>query len=148
MEVPMDGAAVDRLMTILGDKAAALGLASLSEDELNVVLSWQARGVLGNGGFEFHFEGSHPLADVAKRFRTLGFERAADACDHVRSAVFPGGEEPADDKAREALAARVDWDLFTPQLDLVYETITWKDLRDAIARYVVAHPQAFALASA
>jgi hypothetical protein len=143
----MDRAAIDRLLESLGERAEAFGIESLSEHEVNILLPWHARGVLSNGGFEFWYEASEPLAEPAARLRMLGFGAAADACDEVRKAVFPGGRESRDGATRMAITSQVDWRRFEPQIEAVY-AVSWDDLRSAIARYVVAHSDAFGIASA
>jgi uncharacterized protein DUF4375 len=132
------------LVTALADKAQASGIGALSDEERNALVPWWAVGELDNGGFQLFFEANHPLADVSRRLRLLGFEGAAAACDEVAAALFPGGKEPLDRAAKEALLAGVEWKQFRPQERVIF-AVEWDELLRAIGRYVDAHPQAFGI---
>jgi Domain of unknown function (DUF4375) len=140
----MDESETEQLLRRIGERAQALGLGVLNEEQRNVIIPWWARGELGNGGFEQFFQTDHPLADVSRRLRLLGFEAAADACDQVLAALFSGGREPVDRAAKEALLAEVDWKRFRPQERVIF-AIDWDELVRAIGRYVDAYPGAFGI---
>lgn len=135
----MNRNAASKLVKRLGAQADARGIESLSEHQRNVLVPYWARGVIGNGGFEYFFEGSYDLVDVARRFRALGLTDVAGACEQVAGAVF-GAALPLP-QGREAILARVDWSAFREQERVVYG-LSWEALQDAIAAYVSSHPEA------
>ena len=132
---------VERLMEQLGQKADERGLAALDPAERTVLLAWWARGVIGNGGFKYFFEGGSELGPVARAFRALGFPKAAEACEHVDAEVVPEGRAPRDDEARRAALAHVDWRRFeADQLEIF--AVKWELLSGAIGRYIENQSQA------
>lgn len=130
------------LVSSLGAQADLHGLDSLSEEERSVLVPYWARGVIGNGGFRYFYEGNHDLHDVARRMRTLQLDAAATACESVAQHVFAGGAVPRNDDEREALLSKVDWKRFSQEEDVVFD-LRWEDILDAVGRYVEAHPAAF-----
>jgi hypothetical protein len=126
----------------LGAKADLDGFDSLSEEEKTILAPYWARGVIGNGGFRYFFEGKHDLTDVARRMKALQFDAAAAACEKVARQVFPRGLAPADDAEREALLAKVDWKRFAGEEDVIFD-LGWQELLEAVAGYIDRHLDAF-----
>lgn len=118
----------------LGVKADEHGLESLTAKERTILLPWFARGVIGNGGFRYFFEGGHDLAEVAGAFRELGRHAVASACERV-------GSRFAEQRPKDL--AQVNWDQFTNEEDVIYE-LTWEELLAAIGKFVDQHRDAFA----
>jgi uncharacterized protein DUF4375 len=131
---------VERLMHQLGQKADDLGLSALEAPERTVLLAWWARGVIGNGGFKYFFEGGSELGPVAREFRALGFPKAAEACERVDAEVVAEGRLPHDEAARRAALARVDWRRFEADEREIF-AVKWELLSSAIGRYVETHGQ-------
>jgi hypothetical protein len=117
----------------LGVKADERGLESLTPEERTILVPWVARGVIGNGGFRYFFEGNLDLAEVARAFRELGCHQVGEACERVLSAFSAG--RPTD-------LARVDWDRFLADEDVVYE-LKWEGLLSAIASHINENREAF-----
>ena len=131
------------IVRMLAVKADDRGMEALSEHEKNIVLPWSARGIIGNGGFKYFFEGSHPLSDVSQRFRALGLERVARSCDEVLVALFGHQPEIVGQSEREAGLGGIDWDRFEAHEDVVFE-LKWEELLDVIGAYIDRFPEAFA----
>jgi hypothetical protein len=70
-----------------------------AEEQKDVLLPWVARGIIGNGGFKYFYQGLQfdPLV-TAQAFRALGLEDVAAACERSLS-VFPGGRMPDNEAA-------------------------------------------------
>lgn len=132
---------VERLMGQLGQKADELGMAALEPLERTALLAWWARGVVGNGGFKYFFEGGSDLAPVAGAFRALGFSAAAEACERVDAQVVAEGRLPRDEGARRAALAHVDWRRFEADERELF-AVKWELLGAAIGRYVEAAKKA------
>jgi len=130
---------VQRIIKELGVRAEMDGIGTLNEEERDVLVPYWARGIIGNGGFKYFFEGTYDLADVARRFRQLKLESVAAASDAVLAAVFPAGP-PAGAKQREEALSRADWSQFELEEDAVFD-LTWEALESAIAAYVLQHPR-------
>jgi len=138
----MDNQQTRDIIDVLAFRADESGIETLNADERVVVLAWGARGVIGNGGFKYFFEGSTDLGTVAEAFRCLGLDAVAEVCDDVQRSVFAGGRTPSSEKERDAALAMVDWRQFDDKEDVVFE-LSWDDLLGAIARYIEAHASAF-----
>ena len=76
----LDFSFADDVCSDLGSRAQRDGIQSLSEQERAVLLVWWAQGIIGNGGFEYFYEGASNMIDVAEAFQELGFAEAAQAC--------------------------------------------------------------------
>lgn len=130
------------LMKRLGREADERGIGSLNEDQRNVLVPYWAHGVIENGGFKYLLEWSYDLIDVARRFRALGFPDVGNACEEVARSVLGERTNP-DPSDRAAILSRVDWDAFQPQEAVVFR-VSSDALKDSIAAYVSAHPDAAA----
>jgi hypothetical protein len=106
----LDTLEVKKALKALGEEADAEGIDRLTDEQRNALVPYWARGVIGNGGFRYFFQGNHDLTDVARRLRTLGLDPAAEACDQVAAAIFPGGVAPGEEARREAILRQVDWE--------------------------------------
>ena len=53
----------------LGRRAEENGIQSLSKPEQTVLLVWWAQGIIGNGGFEYFYEGACNMTDVAEAYQ-------------------------------------------------------------------------------
>jgi hypothetical protein len=87
---------VDRTALALGKKAEKTGIDSLSEAEQALVACWWAAGLVGNGGFEYLFEGAffHGAANQMPRIeRSFALVHLPEAAAAVRgaAAVFAPG---------------------------------------------------------
>jgi hypothetical protein len=126
---------IERFMQQLGQKADDSGLSAFEPPERTVLLAWWARGVIGNGGFKYFFEGGAELGPVARAFHALGFPKAAEACDRVDAEVVAEGRVPRDDEARRAALAHVDWKRFQAD-EREISAVKWELLSSAIGRYI------------
>jgi hypothetical protein len=94
----VDSQRAKEILRDLGARADLHGVYSLSEEEKTVLVPyWAARGVIGNGGFRYFFEGKHQLLEVARRMRLLQLNAVADACEKVVRDIFPNGVPPDSD---------------------------------------------------
>ncbi len=131
---------VEQLMQQLGQKADALGSSALASLERTVLLAWWARGVIGNGGFKYFFEGGSELGPIARAFRSLGFPQAAQACERVDAEVVVEGRLPRDDEGRRAALAQVDWRRFEAAEREIF-AVKWESLTRAIGRHIETETQ-------
>jgi hypothetical protein len=136
----------DDVVSAVAVKADEVGYGGLSEHERNVLVPWWAYGIICNGGFKFFFEGRYDLARydlgaLARRFRVLGLEDAAVACEHVVAALF-GGAQPADPARWKAMVAGVEWSLVAPHEKKIY-SVSWDRLLVAIGGYLERYRQQF-----
>ena len=79
-----------RLMDRIGEKADRLGTEGLTEAQRHFLLPLWAQSIVGNGGFEYFFEGASNILDVADSFEALGYPEAAAAC-RKSVEIFPEG---------------------------------------------------------
>src|SRR5215475_10796835 len=100
---------VERILHELGVKADEWGIDVLTAEQRNVLLPWSARGIIGNGGFKYFYEGTQDPLATARAFRALGFEDVATACERSLF-VFRLGRVPISEPARLKAFAAVDWD--------------------------------------
>jgi hypothetical protein len=126
---------VEQLMQRLGQIADQSGLTVLEPPERTVLLAWWARGVVGNGGFKYFFEGGSELGPVASAFRALGFPQAAEACERVEAEVASEGGLPRDEQGRRSALAHVDWRRFQADEREIF-AVKWELLSAAIGRYI------------
>jgi hypothetical protein len=127
------------LVDRLGDRAELEGIGTLSEEERTVLLPWWARGVIGNGGFHYFYQGSADLHDVARRMAALGFADVARACEAVATRV--DASVPGRAAQTEHLDA-IRWKDFEVAEGVVLE-LDFDALLAAIERYVEDRPAAF-----
>jgi hypothetical protein len=109
-------------------------------------LPWSARGIIGNGGFRYFYEGTQDPLATARAFRALGFEDVATACERSLF-VFPLGRMPLGEPGRFEAFKAVDWDSNSVrELDKTVWRLTWDDLLASIGVYMSRHPAAFRIA--
>ena len=133
---------VEHILGELGLEADEWGIDVLTTEQKDVLLPWVARGIIGNGGFKYFYQGLQfdPLV-TAQAFRALGLEDVAAACERSLS-VFPGGRMPDN----EALLAAVDWNSDSlRELDKTVWRLSWDDLLASIGAYMSRHPAAFGI---
>lgn len=74
-----------------------LGLEKASESERVVTLVWHSFGIIGNGGFQYLFEGDFTgdpgFVLTAAAFRRIGCVQAAEAFEEALG-LFPGNRPP------------------------------------------------------
>ena len=133
---------IDRIATRIGERAERDGLASLSLVEKTVLLPWWASGIIGNGGFQYFYEGASEAAEVADAFDRIGCPAAAEACRKSLE-VFPSGVPPADHEARRGFLDSIqdeDHTLFEPLDEIIWQ-ITDNELESRLEIYIEANRQ-------
>jgi hypothetical protein len=87
-------------------------LAALPAEGKVVLWTWHASGIIGNGGFQYLFEGvfeTDPYyAGTLAAFRTIGTQECAGALEEALQ-VFPRGKPPVDRDRRLRLWRRQGW---------------------------------------
>jgi hypothetical protein len=131
---------VERILANLGLKADQWGIDTLRDEEKNVLLPWSARGIIGNGGFKYFYQGTTDPVATARAFRTLGLEEVAQACEKSIS-IFPGGRWPGAGESWKYVD-RVDWGLLRDAEKTVWG-LTFDDLLSSIAAYISRRPAVF-----
>lgn len=147
----------DEVVQRLEGAADALGAEPTGAEERAIVLTWHASGVVGNGGFEYLFEGGFYVRDPGYAHTLAGFEAvgATAKAAALREALgwFPGSTPPEDPRARLAafVAAPADerqrlnerfWaesDAFTTKL-AGYIRANQAAVEDALRRYEERRP--------
>jgi hypothetical protein len=132
---------LERAIYELCTRADEGGLESLPDRQRTVVLAWGARGIIGNGGFRYFFEGAWHMTAVADAFRILGFAEAADACEKSLE-IFPDHTPPQDAKRRRAILSDTNFKPYAPYEKIVYR-IEFDALRSAIGEYIQQHAADF-----
>ena len=141
-----DFAFVSAVCDGLGNRAERDGLQSLSEPERSVLLVWWAQGIIGNGGFEYFYEGACNMPEIAAAFQELGLSEAADACRQSMT-LFPPevlGEDPK--RCYETLTRLDDnyvKDFFLPLSRIIWATDDDDQLSMRAANYIRSHAGAF-----
>lgn len=118
------------------------GIEALTARQQLVVHAWSARGIIGNGGFQYFLQGDRPLASISEAFRALGFEDAAIACERVREKVASAagvGERARRDAVIHD--SRKNGALDTED-GAVFE-VGGDEMRAAIGRYMRSNPRDF-----
>jgi len=136
---------VNSIATKLGKRAEANGIEALNDIERTVLLIWWASGIIGNGGFQYFFEGATEAAEVAEAFDRAGCTAAAAACRQALQ-VFPGGIPPIDQQERCDFLDSVqdqDHDLFL-ELDEVIWATSDDGLEARLIAYIEDHRDVFA----
>jgi len=137
---------VERIIEELGVKADEWGIDVLTAEQKNVLLPWSARGIIGNGGFKYYYEGNQDPLATARAFRALGFEDVATACERSLF-VFPLGRMPLGEPGRFEAFKAVDWDSNSVrELDRTVWRLKWDDLLASIGVYMSRHSAAFRIA--
>src|SRR5262249_23507411 len=95
-----DSKLCDRMFRlILKQYGNDIDAAELSEKECVVLLAYHAMGIIGNGGFNYLFEGNFPgdphFALTAAAYQAIGCAAAAKAFRQALG-LFPGGRPPED----------------------------------------------------
>src|SRR5688572_3543263 len=107
--------------------AEVRGLGALSEAQRAVVLAWGGKGIIGNGGFKYFYEGEWRMAELAAAYRALGFTSAAEACEGSLSA-FPQHTPPEDQRLRRDFLGPEAVALFDDLEQDVFD-LDWHDLK-------------------
>jgi hypothetical protein len=130
---------VSDVLELLGARAEAQGLDSLSQAEQRVLLVGWAQGIVGNGGFQYFYEGASNARQVADAFEALGFSEAASAF-RTSLSVFPNGVAPEDQEIRRDWLDRNET-ISTPVFDRLEGTIfaVSDQLDQAIIAYLCEH---------
>jgi Domain of unknown function (DUF4375) len=93
-------AAFDLVVRHYGDD---FDVSKLRPVECNLLLAYQAWGIIGNGGFNYLFEGNFKgdpeFALTAEAYRAIGCAEAAEAFQEALD-LFPGGRPPTDIEER------------------------------------------------
>lgn len=131
---------VEQILKNLGRTADQRGFDALTREEKNVLLPWSARGVIGNGGFKYFYQGTMDPIATARAFRLLGWEEVACACEESL-AVFPGRRWPGPADSWKHLDG-VDWERFR-DIDRKVCGLTFDNLLSSIATYISRRPGAF-----
>src|SRR5258706_7684422 len=93
--------AFDRIVRHLPDKECGRENVLLEPAQV-ILLTYKAKGIIDNGGFQFFYEGASHAIDVAWAFDELGFPDVGDIC-RSSMAVFPNGIPPPDHDERDAV---------------------------------------------
>jgi hypothetical protein len=117
------------------------GIEALPPPHRIVVHAWSARGIIGNGGFQYYYEGAWMMADVAAAYRALGFDEAARACESSLE-IFPARVPPQDRQRRWEIISKTDFDQFSSEVEKIFD-VEWASLKTAIAEYMARHPDDF-----
>ena len=133
--------ALTRRIYAICNSADEQGIEALPATQRAVVLAWAGRGIIGNGGFKYFYEGQWRMAETAAAYRILGFPEAADACERSLD-VFPKRQPPRDDEEREQFLGEESSNLFE-ELEKVVYALDWDSLKLAIGSYIESRPEAF-----
>lgn len=137
----MNRAMVQKLMHDLGYRADAHRLETLNAHQRVALLAWSTIGIIYNGGFRYFYEGTIDMREAVQAFRTLGLDKAADACLESLS-MFPGGHQPTTENERWELVRSRDWRTLAEAEARLFE-LGWDAITDAIGAYVARHPEEF-----
>lgn len=124
------------LVRELALRADALGLEALPHPAQMLVLAWSARGIIGNGGFRYWYQGKND-AEVRltiDAFRVLGVRVVADACQESLAA-FPAGVVPTNEADRDRAIAAIDWSKLRDAESVVFD-VSFEELLEHMGRYV------------
>jgi hypothetical protein len=133
----------DRVGKLLGERVDKYGLDALSPPQEVVLLSWWAKGIIDNGGFQFFYEGASNAAQVAEAFDALGFTAAGQAFRESLT-LFPHGTPQNDHQERQEWLDSVGTKAKTlfDRLSRVIWAIE-DDLDPVIETYMNQHPTHF-----
>lgn len=115
----------------------------LSQPEQVVLLVWNASGIIDNGGFQYFYELTSNMTDVAWAYEELGYVEAAAACRQSMD-LFPHSIPPQGHDKRNRLLERrqqVSEAMWEP-LNKVLWGVT-DQLPARLARYVRSNREAF-----
>ena len=133
----------------LGTFANENGLDDLTPAERVVLLTWWAKGIIDNGGFEYFYEGATNTLEVAEAFEALGYaEAAAAACRAAHAQVPPDVLAGGWEACREWMAP-FEREEFEARFEAANQAI-WRigdELQGRLADYIRAHLEAFIHAS-
>jgi len=129
----------DGVFGCFADLNNSIEVESYTEEQRIVTLVWHASGIIGNGGFEYLFEGEFNgdpgFIYTAAAFATIGARASYQALQ--RALACFGSDYPSNTKSRNAIFERV------PKSER--ESINhqfWDDdanMRAALARYIREH---------
>jgi hypothetical protein len=130
---------------IVAYHGATLDVAELLAEERNVLLTYNAKGYISNGGFNYLFEvgvPGDPHYDLtAAAFEEVGSEAAARAFRKALK-LFPGSRPPTDMEERLRVYRQGDGAIRN-EIDSAFFD-AGDELDRCLARYIRAHRQAFA----
>jgi hypothetical protein len=135
------GDPIEAHLTELCIEADARGIEALTARQQLVVRTWNARGVIDNGGFRFLLQCGLPLTPVADGYRLLGFPGAAAACESVM-AVVVAGQALGEEARRPAVLEDLGSDAFDAEDAAVFE-VKWDALKTAIGDFMRSNPRDF-----
>ena len=78
----------------IDDKAEALGMENLSQQEQTVEGVWAAVGILENGSFQYFFENDLDIGRVQQAYREIGLPAVADLFAKAGSLIAPLASQP------------------------------------------------------
>jgi hypothetical protein len=132
---------LERAIYELCTRADENGIDRLPARHRTVVHAWAAHGIIGNGGFQYYYEGAWMMADVAAAYRTLGFEEAACACESSLD-IFPARVPPRDRARRWEIINKTDFEALREAETKIFD-VRWDSLKAAIADYMAKHDDDF-----
>jgi hypothetical protein len=151
-DVPQSGAAAadtdlcgDTCRRIVAYHGDEIDLTKLSEEERNVLLAYNAKGFIDNGGFNYLFESRVPgdphYALTAAALEDIGSDAAALAFRRALG-LFPGSKPPEDDEERLRLYRSGD-STERSDIDRVFFTAD-DEIKQCMCEYIRSHAGAFA----
>lgn len=120
----------EALLSKLSERAAALGLASLSASEQVALIAFSSHQVISQGGFRRFYEGSIPLAELVSALRALKLNAVANAALQT-AALFPNAAIAEDPEARRQHLTSLD----TERQDYLFFRLSADEVLTAIANY-------------
>jgi hypothetical protein len=137
---PVDGALKSRVYNALGALDYRLGPEGLSDAKRHALLAWWARGIVGNGGLRYFYEGASEGDEVAEAYEALWFPAAAEAF-RKSLAIFPNG--------RPHIIPELNWECLNESaaefLEMIEDPIfeMGADLDAAVLAYLREHEPEF-----
>jgi Domain of unknown function (DUF4375) len=129
---------------LLASNGEVPDVSEMPEEERVVLLVWHTYGIIGNGGFNYLFEGDLPgdpdYTLSAEAYEVIGCEPAAHAFRQAL-ALFPDGEVPSDLDARMRMYRRGPGDR-RGQIDGEFFS-AGEQIEACLARYIREHRDAY-----
>ena len=113
----------------------------ISMEERNIVLIWDAIGLIGNGGFQWYLRGEMAWTDAPNAFIVVGVPEVADAFQAILS-LYPNDTPLADDKQRMNVISKFQ-EKHSDQYDKLNK-IVWSSKDRVVtktAAYIRRHPE-------
>ncbi len=120
----------ESILAKLSQRAAALGLASLTPQEQVALVAFSSHQVIAQGGFRRFYEGTIPLAELVSALRALKLNAVANAAQST-AALLPDPALADDTAARQAHLDTLD----TQRQDFVLFRLSSDELLTAISNY-------------